>query len=124
VESLPGEQVRCGTTLLTVTSGQVVGRQHVHRLRSGLFRVIFTGNARHVRLEDGEGNKFRAVGSAHGTFTTPNPEQEGNEVGFFRVRITIVGKGGKLGTVAFTERTKRNGDTTSVTRGTCQFVEA
>lgn len=123
VEDLAGEQIRCGDTLLTVTSGQFVGREHVHELRSGLFRVIFTGTARHVRMVDEDGTTYRAVGSAHATYTTPNPEQEGGEVGFFRVKITIVGKGGKLGTVDLTERTKRNGENVSVNRGNCEFVE-
>ena len=123
VEDLPGEQIRCGEMMLTVTSGQFVGLQHVHKLRSGLYRVIFVGRTRHVRLQDEEGNAYRAVGTAQGNFRTPNPEEEGGEVGFFRFRVTIVGQGGKLGTVWFTERTRRNGQSTSVNRGNCELVE-
>ncbi len=123
VENLAGEQIRCGEMLLTVTSGQFVGLEHVHKLRSGLFRVIFTGRTRRVRLQDEQGNTYRVVGTAHANFTTPNPDEEGGEVGFFRFRVTILGQGGKVGTVWFSERTRRNGESTSVNRGTCELVE-
>ena len=123
VEHLGGEQIRCTETGLTMTSVQLVSREHVHELRSGLFHVIFTGVARRVRLEDEEGNTYRAVGSAHGNFRTPNPEEEGGEVGFFRVKVVIVGKGGVFGKVDFGERRKRNGESRVVNRGDCEFVE-
>lgn len=123
VENVAGEQIRCGDRVFTATSGQFVSWVHVHELRSGLFHVIFSGVPRNVRFTDAEGNTFRAVGSAHGNFTTPNPDQEGGEVGFFRVKVVIVGKGGVAGTVHFVERTKRNGETTSVNKGNCEFVE-
>ena len=123
VEDVAGEQITCGDTVLTATSGQFISRVHVHELRSGLFHVIFSGVARHVRATDEDGNAYRAVGSAHGNFRTPNPEQEGGEVGFFRVKLVIVGKGGVFGTVDFRERMTRNGESKVVNRGNCDFVE-
>ncbi|MDQ3871108.1 MAG: hypothetical protein M3301_05775, partial [Chloroflexota bacterium] len=40
-EEVAGGQVLCGSTTLTATEGVAVGRQHVHQLRAGLYRVIF-----------------------------------------------------------------------------------
>ena len=126
--SVVGDQFVCGETVLTIRTGTVVERAHVHRLKNGLFRLIFsvvprgvTATVEGVPLE--EATVYRIVGSGHGTFTTPNPDVEGGEVGFFRVKLNIVGPGGLFGTVDFGERIKKNGEVVERNRGTCDFVE-
>ena len=123
-----GDQIVCGDTTLTIRTGTVVTRTHVHPLRNGRFRVIITETPRGVTAtEEGvplaEATVYRLRGVAHGSFTTPNPDAEGGEVGFFRFRLNIVGPGGLLGTVDFRFQVKRNGEEIVRDRGTCQFVE-
>jgi hypothetical protein len=118
-----GDQIACGDTILTVTEGTVAVVEHVHELRSGLFRVIFTEVARGVRATDEAGTVYRLRGVGHGNFMTPDPEAEGGEVGFFRFKLNIIGRDGLFGTVDFRIRVKRNGEEIFTDRGTCQFVE-
>ncbi len=118
-----GEQITCGETLLTISAGVVVDSAHVHELRNGLFRVIIHSVPRGIQATDEEGTTFRIVGSAHGNFTTPNPNTEGGEVGFFRIKLNIIGPDGLLGTLDFLERVKRSGQEIVRDRGTCQFLE-
>jgi hypothetical protein len=121
--SAVGAQVACGDTILTVTGGRVVVTEHVHELRNGRFRVIFTAVSRGVTATDEAGTVYRFRGVEHGTFTTPNPDAEGGEVGFFRFKLNIIGPGGLFGRVDFGLRIKRNGAEFERDRGTCQFVE-
>ena len=123
-----GDQIECGETILTIRTGTVVTRTHVHPLKNGRFRVIVTETPRGVTAtEEGipleEATVYRLRGVAHGSYTTPNPDAEGGEVGFFRFRLNIVGPGGLFGTVDFRVQGKRNGEEISRDRGTCQFVE-
>jgi hypothetical protein len=117
-----GIQIACGDTILTITGGTVVGRQHVHELRSGLFRVIDTAVRKGVTATDDAGTVYRLEGSEHGTFTTADPEAEGAEVGFFRLKFNIIGPAGLFGTVDFGIRT-RNGEEIVTDTGTCHFIE-
>jgi hypothetical protein len=123
-----GDQIACGETTLTIRTGTVVTRTHVHPLQNGRFRVIITEAPRGVTAtEEGvpleEATVYRLRGVAHGSFTTPNPDAEGGEVGSFRFRLNILGPGGLFGTVAFRIQVKRNGDELFRDTGTCQFVE-
>ncbi len=123
-----GDQIVCGETTLTIRRGTVVTRTHVHPLRNGRFRVIITEAARGVAAtEEGlppeEATVYRLVGVAHGSFTRPNRDAEGGEVGFFRFKLNILGPGGLFGTIDFRIQVKRNGDEELRDRGTCQFVE-
>ena len=123
-----GDQIVCGDTTLTIRTGTVVTRTHVHPLQNGRFRVIITETPRGVTAtEEGvplaEATVYRLRGVAHGSFTTPTPDAEGGEVGFFRFRLNIVGPGGLFGTVDFRFQVKRNGEEIVRDRGTCQFVE-
>jgi len=126
--SVVGDQFACGDTILTIRTGTVTERTHVHRLKNGLFRVIMTSVPRGVTatvegvpLE--EATVYRIVGVGHANFTTSNPDVEGNEVsGFFRIKLNIVGPGGLFGNVDFRVRGK-NGEEIERDRGTCQFVE-
>jgi hypothetical protein len=118
-----GDQIACGETILTIRTGTVVTRTHVHPLRNGRFRVIVTEAPQGVTATDEEGTVYRLRGVAHGSFTTPNPDAEGGEVGSFRFRLNILGPGGLFGTVIFRIQMKRNGDEVFRDTGTCQFVE-
>jgi hypothetical protein len=119
-----GDQIACDGTVLEVTSGVVVGRTHVHELPSGRFRVISNFVNRDVRATDEEGTVYRLVGGIRLNFTTPDPDEEtGEEIGFFKIRINIIGPGGLFGKMKFTERVKPNGDEVIRDKGTCQFVE-
>ena len=126
--SVVGDQFRCGQTVLTIRTGTVVERTHVHSLKNGLFRVItiskpknVTATIEGVPLE--EADVYRIVGVGKGNFTTPNPDVEGGEVGFFRVKLNIVGPGSLFGNVDFSVRAKKNGQEIEQNRGTCDFVE-
>ncbi len=118
-----GDQIVCDETVLTISSGIVVSRTHVHELPSGLFRVILVEMPRDVRAVDEEQTVYRLVGSASGNFTTPDPDAEGGEVGFFHFKLNIIGPGGLFGTVNFRIQIKPNGDEIIRDRGTCEFVE-
>jgi hypothetical protein len=117
-----GDEWLCGETSLTITGGTVVFRTHVHELPSGLFRVIDVGVNRDVTATDEEGTLYRVVGVVHGNFTTPDPEEEGDEIGFFHAKLTFIGPGGLLGTLDFLERTKPNGDEVFRNKSTCDLV--
>jgi hypothetical protein len=104
-----GDEIVCDETVLTITSGVVVTRTHVHELRSGLFRVIFIEMPRNVRATDGE-TVYRVIGTSRGSFTTPDPEAEGGEVGSFDFKLNIIGPGGLFGKVRFRLQIKRNGE--------------
>jgi hypothetical protein len=118
-----GDQIACGETILTIRMGTVVTRTHVHALRNGRFRVIVTAGPQGVTATDEEGTVYRLRGVEHGSFTTPNPDAEGGEIGSFRFRLNILGPGGLFGTVYFRIQVKRNGTEVFRDRGTCQFVE-
>jgi hypothetical protein len=121
--SVVGDQFVCGETMLTVVTGVLARREHVHELPNGRFRVIFTEIPKGATLTDAEGTVYRAVGRGHGNFTTPDPEAEGGEVGTFAIRVNFVGPGGLFGTLNVRVRVNRNGEETVRDTGTCQFVE-
>jgi hypothetical protein len=118
-----GDQFLCDETLLTVTGGTIVAREHVHELKSGLFRVILVNLPRGVTASDEEGVVYRVVGPIHGNFTTPDPEGDGGEIGFFHQKLNFIGPGGLFGTLDVLERVKPNGDEIVRDRGTCHFVD-
>jgi hypothetical protein len=122
-----GDQIVCDDTLqtlLTISGGVVVERFHEHELPSGRTRFIFVDTNRHVTAEDEEGTVYRVVGTVKGNFTTFHPEAEDPEdaIGFFKVNLNIIGPGGLLGKVKFSERAKRNGDEVVRAKGNCDFV--
>ena len=75
-----------------------------------------------VQIGDGAG--YRVVGTVKGNFTTFHPEAEDPEdaIGFFKVNLNVIGPGGLLGKVKFSERAKRNGDEVVRAKGNCDFV--
>ncbi len=126
--SVVGEQIACGETVLTIRTGTIRESTHVHRLKNGLFRLIgttvphgVTATVEGVPLE--QSTVYRIVGVSHFNFTTPNPNAEGGEVGFFRIKLNIIGPGGLFGTLDYRFRATRNGQEIERDRGTCQFVE-
>ena len=122
-----GVSIACnGTVLEAVPGGTVVSRTHLHELRSGRFRHIFSDAPRHVKATDDEGTVYRVVGpGVRGNFTSSNrdPEVEtGDEVGFFRIRLNIIGPDGLFGKVNVRVQFKRNGDVVERDKGNCELV--
>ena len=117
-----GQQFLCDGELLTVVSGQLVGRAHEHDLRSGLKRAIFTERAEGVVLEDESGTTYRAVGVRTGNFTF-DPEVPGSEVGFENANFVFIGDNGKVGDFRTRVRATRDGEFSFVETGSCVFVE-
>jgi hypothetical protein len=113
-----GDQIDCDGTVLTVTSGLIVGRIHEHELPSGRVRDIGNFVNRDVRAMDGEGTVYRLVGGIRHNFTIPDPP-----IGFFKININVVGPGGLFGKVKSIERRKPNGDEVFRDQGNCHFVE-
>jgi hypothetical protein len=120
-----GDEFRCGGTLLTVKSGILVDRRHVHERKSGRFRVIFVTLTKGVTAEDEEGVVYRVVGVVHGNFTTSDPDANtGDEVGFLREKLNFIGPGGLFGTLDLrTSRKKKDepGDFTVRDKGNCRL---
>jgi hypothetical protein len=122
-ESSPvGDQFLCGETLLTVESGTLVTRRHVHELKSGRLHVIDVTLPKGVTATDEEGVVYRVVGPTVGNFTF-DPEVEGSDVGFFGAKINFIGPGGLFGRVDFRIRFDENGEEFVRDTGTCQFIE-
>ena len=119
-----GDVFRCGETLLTITSGTIVTREHEHELKSGRVRFIFVSVNRRVRATDDEGTVYRVVGVVHGNFTF-DPEVEGSEVGFVHEKLNFIGPGGLFGTEDLRISRKKEdplGDFTERDEGTCRLV--
>jgi hypothetical protein len=126
-EFFPAQQdevIICDETELTFTEDSVVvTRTHVHELPSGdRFRLIFADAPRDVRVTDGE-TLYRVRGAGvRGNFTTSDPDADtGDEIGFFRIRLNIIGPDGLFGKVNFLFRVKPNGDEVIRDKGKCQF---
>jgi hypothetical protein len=119
-----GDRFLCGETLVTVQSGTVLEREHVHELGSGLSHVIVIETPNDVILTDEEGNAYRLVGTARGNFVTAaDPEDEfALEWGFFAFKVNLIGEGGLFGTVDFLLRREQNGDELIRDRGSCHFA--
>ena len=120
MDSPVGDQIVCDETVLTITDGTVVTRTHVHELRSGLFRVILIELPRNVRATDGDA-VYRVIGTSRGSFTTPDPEAEGGEVGSFDFKLNVIGPGGVLGKIKFRLQIKRNAEEVERDRSTCEL---
>jgi hypothetical protein len=118
-----GDQFLCDETLVTVQSGTILEREHVHELGSGLSHVIVIETPNDVTLTDEEGNAYRLVGTARGNFiTATDPDDEfALEEGFFHFKVNLIGEGGLFGTVDFLLR-RENGEEVIRDRGSCRFA--
>jgi hypothetical protein len=119
-----GDQFLCDGTLLTVTGGTVLERQHVYELGSGLSHVIVVETPNDVILKDEDGTAYRLVGTARGNFITAgDPEDEfALQQGFFAFKVNLIGEGGLFGSVDFLLQRKKNGDEIIRDRGSCHFA--
>jgi hypothetical protein len=122
-ESLVGDSLRCDDTVLTFTTGTVTIRSHAHETPDGLLRLIGSAVVQQAKAVDEEGNTYRVVGSANFNFTTPDPEQEGGEVGHFIFNLNVIGEGGLFGQVKARFRMVGGSPQLEVSRGTCDFPE-
>jgi hypothetical protein len=118
-----GDRFMCDQTLVTVESGTILEREHVHELGSGLSHVIVIETPNAVTLTDEEGTTYRLVGTARGNFmTAADPDAEFLlEQGFFHFKVNLIGEGGLFGTVDFLLR-RKNGEEVIRDRGTCHFA--
>jgi hypothetical protein len=119
-----GDQFLCGETVVTVRSGTVLEREHVHELGSGLSHVIVIETPNDVILTDEEGNAYRLVGTARGNFVTAaDPEDEfALESGFFAFKANLIGESGLFGSIDFLLRRDQNGNELIRDRGSCHFA--
>jgi hypothetical protein len=119
-----GDQFLCDGTLLTVQSGTILEREHVHALGSGLSHVIVIETPNDVTLTDEEGTAYRLVGTARGNFiTAADPDAEFLlEQGFFHFKVNLIGEGGLFGTVDFLLRREKDGEEVVRDRGSCRFA--
>jgi hypothetical protein len=122
-EALTGDSLNCGETVVTLTGGTAVVRSHAHETPDGLVRIIGSVAVEQATAVDEEGNTYRVVGSASFNFTTPDPEQEGGEVGHFIVNLNIIGEDGVFGSVKLRVRAVGGSPQLEVSRGTCEFPE-
>ncbi len=123
IEQIVGDVLVCDGGRLTVTGGHFVTKFHEHRLRNGRFRLIFTSRAVNVRLTDEQGNLYRATGHVNANFTTPNPQQEGGEIGHFHLHVNIVGEDGRTGSGRFLLHAYRDGRVRENQKGNCFFPD-
>lgn len=123
MESLSGQSLICDDTVVTFTTGTAVIRSHVHETRDGLLRLIGSVVVQQATAGDEKGNTYRVVGSANFNFTTPDPEQEGGEVGHFIINLNIIGEDGLFGSVKLHVRAVGQSPELEVSRGTCEFPE-
>ena len=66
---------------------------------------------------------WSARGSRNFTSSSPDPDVEtGDEVGFFRIRLNIIGPDGLFGKVNLGFQFKRSGDVVERDKGNCEFV--
>ena len=78
---------------------------------------------RDIRLTDGT-TTYRAVGTIGANFVTSDIDSDEAIVsGFFHIKVNIIGPGGLLGSVDFTERLTPSGSFSEQNRGSCDFVE-
>jgi len=119
-----GDQFVCDGNLVTVQSGTVLEREHVHELGSGLSHVIVVETPNDVTLTDEEGTVYRLVGTARGNFiTAADPDAEFLlQRGFFAFKVNLIGERGLYGTVDFVLRRKKNGAELVRDRGSCHFA--
>jgi hypothetical protein len=122
-ESLAGQSLICDDTVVTLTGGTAVTRSHAHATPDGLVRLIGSVVVEQATAVDEEGNTYRVVGSANFNFTTPDPEQEGGEMGHFIVKLNIIGEDGLFGSVRLHVRAVGGSPQIEVSRGTCEFPE-
>jgi hypothetical protein len=119
-----GDQFSCDGTLVTVTSGTILEREHVYEPGSGLSHVIVIETPDGVILTAEDGTPYRLVGTARGNFlTAADPEAEFLlEQGFFHFKVNLIGDGGLFGTIDFLLRRKKNGEDVVRDRGSCHFA--
>ncbi len=119
-----GDRFSCDGTLVTVSSGTILEREHVYELGSGLSHVIVIETPDDVTLTAEDGTSYRLVGTARGNFlTTADPEVEFLlEQGFFHFKVNLIGDSGLFGTIDFLLRRKRNGEDVVRDRGSCHFA--
>jgi hypothetical protein len=118
-----GDVFRCGESLLTIKSGKVVTRTHVHKLKPERFRVISVSHNKGITATDEEGVIYRVFGEIRDDFKTSDPDKGTDAVGVRREKFNFIGPdGGLFGTLDLRVRAKRNGTVVERDNGTCRLV--
>jgi hypothetical protein len=121
--SIVGDQLACGTALLTVTSGSIEESGHLHEKANGLVQEVFHVKTVGVTLVDDAGNRYRAVGVFNGQFTFDPSIAEENGFGHFTQNVNILGQGGLFGTVRDRFRLTRSGGVSERSTGSCLLLD-
>jgi hypothetical protein len=121
-EDVTGDEIVCGSTIYTVTSGSLAITIHEGTSASG--NINFTGTIvpRGVVLEDAVGNVYSIQGAEWfgGTFNAQQGTMQFTDTDFF----TIVGSGGGVvGTVRAIFHISPNGKVVDLNFGTCELPE-
>ncbi len=121
-EDVTGDEIVCGSTTYTVTSGVLAITMHEGASGSGNANFTVTIVPRSVVLEDVDGNVYSIHGAEWigGTFNAQQGTFQFTDTDFF----TIVGSGGGVvGTVRAVFHISPNGKIVDVDFGTCELPE-
>ena len=122
--------IACGATTVTMTSGTFDYVTRASETVSGNWSMTGTITASEVRADDGDGNAYSVVGSAHFGFTynaqtgivTGNDGHDFSEgVTTFKLQILAAG-GGIVGSMNFIEHGSPNGSYFVLEPGSCSFA--
>jgi hypothetical protein len=121
-EDVTGDEIVCGSTVYTVTSGLLVITIHEGESASGNMNFTGTVVPRDVVLEDADGNVFSIQGAEWfgGTFNAQQGTFQFTDTDYFTI---VSSGGGVVGTVRATFHISPNGKVVDLNFGTCELPE-
>jgi hypothetical protein len=119
-EDVTGDEIVCGSTIYTVTSGLLATTVHEGTSASGNTNFTVTLVPRDVVLEDAEGNVFSIHGAEWigGTENVQTGTFQFTDTNFFTI---VSSGGGVVGTVRAVFHISPNGKIVEVDFGTCEL---
>lgn len=117
-ESVVGERIRCGDTVLKVVRGSFAFRVHEHEKKNGMVQHLFSAKLDRVVLTDASGTRYRAVGGIHGLFTFDPHTEVGK--GSFVSNVNFIGPDGKIGDIKERFKMRRDGEVVERTLSSCE----
>lgn len=116
-ESVVGEKIQCGDTVLKVVRGSFLFRGHEHQKKNGMVQEVFRAKLMRVVLTDASGTRYRAVGVIGGSFTFDPATDRGK--GTFVSNINFIGPDGKFGDIKERFKVRRDGQVVQRVFGSC-----